>query len=110
MTLRKRTLTIIGIVFVSLTAILYLTAQNIFLGSFAKLEENDTRRNVERTLSALSGELTFLGAMTQDWAVWDDTYTFIEDANQEYVSANGLHPYGWTDRVRRIWLGRFLFC
>lgn len=30
MTLRKRTLTIIGIAFVSLTAILYLTAQNIF--------------------------------------------------------------------------------
>ena len=23
---------------------------------------------------------------------------------------NGLHPYEWTDRVRRIWLGWFLFC
>jgi len=22
----------------------------------------------------------------------------------------GLHPYEWTDRVRRIWLGWFLFC
>ncbi|MBM4433086.1 MAG: PAS domain S-box protein, partial [Chloroflexi bacterium] len=88
MTLRKRTLTIIGIVFVSLTAILYLTAQNIFLDSFVKLEEYDTRRNVERTLSALSGELSFMDAMAQDWAVWDDTYAFIEDANQEYVSTN----------------------
>jgi uncharacterized membrane protein len=22
----------------------------------------------------------------------------------------GLHPYEWTDRVRRIWRGWFLFC
>ena len=26
--------------------------------------------------------------LTYDWAVWDDTYAFIENANQEYIKSN----------------------
>ena len=88
MTLRKRILAIIIVTFLSLITILFFTSQTILLNSFNKLEEQRTSRNVERALSALSNDLSSLDATAGDWAAWDDTYAFIEDANDEYVESN----------------------
>jgi len=88
MKLRKKTLIIIGAIFVVMIVVLHISSRILLLGSFAQLEERNTRRNVERVLSALSDELSSLDATTADWAAWDDTYAFIEDANQEYVESN----------------------
>jgi len=51
MTLRKKTLIMIGVTLVGLIVILYAISQIILLGSFAKLEEQNTRRNVDPKLS-----------------------------------------------------------
>ena len=88
MTLRKKILLIITLTFLSLIVILYFTSQNILLNSFNELEEQNTRQHVERALSALSNDLSSLDATAGDWAAWDDTYAFIEDANDEYVQSN----------------------
>ena len=88
MKLRKKAPIIIGVTFVVMIVFLYITWRIILLGSFDKLEEKNTRRNVERALSALSDELSTLDAMGWDWAAWDDTYTFIEDANSDYIESN----------------------
>ena len=88
MTIRKKTLIIIGVTFISLIVILYFVSQSILLDSFAELEERNVRQNVERVLSALSTELSSLEATVGDWASWDDTYNFIEDANTSYIASN----------------------
>ncbi len=88
MKLRKKTLIIVGMTIISLVTILYAASQTILLDSFVKLEEQDTRQNVERVLSALSSEFSNLDVFTSDWAAWDDTYAFIEDANPDYVESN----------------------
>ncbi len=88
MKLRQRTLIAIGATFACLVLMLYLVSRVILLGSFAELEERYARRDVERVLSALSDELAALDTMVFDWAAWDDTYTFIEDANEEYIESN----------------------
>ena len=88
MTLRKKTLLIISVTFLSLAVILYFISQHILLDSFTKLEEQNTRQNVERVLRALSNELYSLESIVGDWAAWDDTYAFIEDANAEYIRSN----------------------
>lgn len=88
MKLRKKTLIIIGTIFVVMIVVLYISSRILLLGSFAELEERNTRGNVERVLSALSDELSSLDATTADWAAWDDTYAFIEDGNEEYVESN----------------------
>jgi PAS domain S-box-containing protein len=58
------------------------------LNSFARLEEQVIRRDVERALNALSDQVHTLDTMVFDWAAWDDTYAFIEDGNQDYVRSN----------------------
>ena len=88
MTLRKKTLLLIGMIFLSLGLILYFVSQNIVLNSFVEIEERHTRQNVERAVNALSVELASLDSIVGDWAAWDDTYAFIEDANAEYIRSN----------------------
>jgi diguanylate cyclase (GGDEF)-like protein/PAS domain S-box-containing protein len=88
MTLRKKTIIIIGVTLAGLIFILYAISRVILLNSFAELEEQNTRRNVERILSALSDDLSHLNHLTGDWAGWNDTYAFIEDANDDYVKSN----------------------
>jgi len=56
--------------------------------SLTGIEEQDTQKHVEQVLSALSQEVLDLEYITVDWAAWDDTYAFIEDANSEYIESN----------------------
>src|SRR5512136_469434 len=88
MTLRKKTLLIIGLTLIGLIALLHSIASIILLNSFARLEEQDARRNVSRVQSAISDSLETLKAVDGDWAAWDDTYAFIEDGNEAYIQAN----------------------
>lgn len=88
MTLRKKTLLIITVTLVGLIVVLYTTSSTILLSSFAELEEQDTRHNIERAQGALYNELNNLNFKVADWAKWDDTYRFIEDANAAFVKSN----------------------
>ncbi len=88
MSLRKKTLMTIGLSFGVLLIALYFISQVVLGRSFAELEQRDTRQNVERVQSALSHDLLGLKASATDWAVWDDTYAFIEDANDDYIASN----------------------
>ncbi len=88
MTLRKKTVLIISGTLCSLMLIVYTASYTIVLDSFIGLEEQDTRQHVERVLAVLSDDLTHLSSTVGDWAPWDDTYEFIEQANSDYVENN----------------------
>ena len=88
MTIRKKTLITIGITFLTLFIILYITSQFILLKGFGKLEKVEVGKEVTRTLNILSNEISNLDDSTSDWAQWDETYNFIKDGNQNYINAN----------------------
>ena len=88
MTLRRKTLIIILATLVALIVILFVVSQTIFLRSATRLEEQDTRQNVERALNALNQEISQLESTVGDWAPWDDTYAFIDDADEAYIRSN----------------------
>jgi sensor domain CHASE-containing protein len=71
-----------------LIAVSYVALQLILPSSFARLEEQTSREDSARALDALSVELAQLESTAGDWARWDDTYAFIEDANAQYVASN----------------------
>ncbi len=84
MTLRVKTLNIVGVTLVGLILVLYAVSRIVLLRSFAKLEEENTRRDVERALSALSADLSRLASTAGDYAAWDQTYAFMKDRNHDY--------------------------
>jgi PAS domain S-box-containing protein len=88
MTLRRKTLFIIGATFYGVIILLFFISRNILLDSFLELEKQNSIQNTERALSALLQESSNLEATAGDWAAWDDTYAFIEDADTEYVESN----------------------
>lgn len=73
--------------FAILVAVFYIT-KTAFLDSFVKLEEKRVQRNIERTLGVLSSEISALDETAADWAGWDDSCDFVENANQEFILNN----------------------
>ncbi|MEP0870025.1 PAS domain S-box protein [Trichocoleus desertorum AS-A10] len=88
MKLRQRTLLLISVALVGLVGVLYTSSSTILLGSFAKLEAEDTQRNVERAIDAFDAEIDKLNFTVHDWAEWNDTYQFVQDGNSTYLTAN----------------------
>ena len=85
MTLRTKTLSIISLTVIGLLVVLYITSTTIVMGGFAHVEDQDTRKNVQRVLDAYTDEVAKLNITAGDWATWDATYAFIEDGNQAYI-------------------------
>jgi diguanylate cyclase (GGDEF)-like protein/PAS domain S-box-containing protein len=88
MTLRKKSVGIIALSILILTAFLYVYSATTWINTFNRIEEQDTRQDVQRVLYTLDNELVSLDKTADDWAAWDDTYEFIDDRNQEYIDTN----------------------
>ncbi len=88
MTIRKKTLFIIFVTTLFLVLLLYGISETFFLGSFANLEDHMVLQNVDRAQLALSSDIDQLNSTVQDWSTWNETYAFIMDRNQNYISAN----------------------
>jgi len=88
MTLRKKTLSIVSLIVIGLLAVLYVSSTTIVMGGFARVEDQNTRKNVQRVLDAYADEVAKLNITAGDWATWDATYQFIEDGNQTYIDEN----------------------
>ncbi len=88
MTLRRKTLIIIGVTTFSLILILYVVSQTVLLGSFTRLEKQFASQNVERATSTLSQEIATLDMLASSLAARDSTYAFIQSPSDEYILAN----------------------
>jgi len=90
MTLRSKTILIVTAALVSLLALLYISSRAVLLRSFAELERDVARRDVQRALNALEDRIQELDTIAYDWASWDDTYQFMQDRDPGYVISNLL--------------------
>ena len=104
MTLRKRTIVIVGAAIFALMAILYVSSRTVLLDSFIRLEEEATRRDVQRALNAVDNQLRELDTTADDWAAWDDTYRFMSTRDPEYVESNLLDDTFLTLRLNALLL------
>ncbi len=86
--LQRKTLLALGVTVLGLVAVLLGIAHRVILGSFAQLEQRDARHEVELSQAALRDELSKVELLVVDWAAWDDTYEFLDDANEEYIDSN----------------------
>jgi len=83
--LREKTAIILLGTVMALVGILYLGAHWVLGGSFASLEHNYTHVNTSRALNAIYDELAGLSTTAEDWAVWDESYSFVQDRNLSFI-------------------------
>jgi sensor domain CHASE-containing protein/signal transduction histidine kinase/CheY-like chemotaxis protein len=88
MSLRKKTLFLIGITFVVLMVILIVISKIIVLGSFQELESETIQIDVKRGINEIGNQMQRLDSTAGDWAPWDDTYNFIQNRNERYIKDN----------------------
>jgi len=79
---------LIGITITCSVVVMYIASSFILIGGFQTLEEQNTLQNVQLATNTLSNEISDLNETLYDWAVWDDTYDFIQDHNSEYIQSN----------------------
>ena len=96
MSLRASLLITLAIVFVVYLGVDRAVQQWILLPAFVNLEESKARDDMARCVDALRREIHHLDLFIRDWAVWDDTYRFVQDGNAEYIRSN-LVPTTFTD-------------
>jgi sensor domain CHASE-containing protein/nitrogen-specific signal transduction histidine kinase len=88
MSLRKKTLLIIGATLLCLVGLVYTSSRRILLGSFKQLENETVQENTRRGLDSVRQALDTLTITARDWAYWDDTYSFVQDPDQSYIDSN----------------------
>lgn len=88
MTLRKRTLLIIGSALIGLLGLLFIVSSTILLKGFIQLERKIVEKDMNRLLSVLTEEFEKLSVEAGDYAVWDDTYQYMEDFNASFIGSN----------------------
>lgn len=88
MSLRLKTLIIIGSTLTILILGMYALSQVILLQSYVRLEEQTVERNVQRVINALNDRMSVLHSTNVDWAHWNDTYEFINTRSPDYIAAN----------------------
>ncbi|MHC1753979.1 MAG: response regulator [Methanosarcina sp.] len=85
MKIREKTLAILGITFIFLSVFLMVATEQIMGHSFEQLEKDDVSRNVERAKAAMDTRVAVLSMTTCDYAVWDDTYFFVQGQFGGYI-------------------------
>lgn len=85
MTLRQKTLLIIGAALVVLIGALYGLSRFVLVSHFEDLEAQNARRSAGQVLSAISDDLRALDSAASLMGSRDDMYAFARDGNADYI-------------------------
>lgn len=88
MSLRKKTLLIIGLTLAGLLALLYAVSYMMWLRGYEMLESQRLRNNTRRALTLLSAEREMLLQMVIDNAEWDETYEYMRNPYADFIKSN----------------------
>lgn len=88
MSIRVRTLILIGVVLTMSTIVLYQVVARIQIATFRDLERSSAVRDMERIARILLADLDDLGFVTSDYGSWDQTYDFMSGLRPDYPEEN----------------------
>jgi len=86
--IHTRTLLILGATVFILIFGMNVLAQFFILSSYAQIEQEQTATDVQRVMDQILHEQSVLAKSTRDWAVWNDSYYFMETRNDEFRIIN----------------------
>ena len=88
MSLRRKMLIVVAVIMVAVIAFSYVHSNYLILERFKELDKQNAEISIRRTVGALDYYLSGLVTLINDWAQWDDTYYFIRNYNEDYISSN----------------------
>src|SRR3990167_6308148 len=88
MRLRTKVIIIILVTWVIMFAITYIGSEKVLGHHYGSLEREYAIRNINRVEEILENMMTEVNTMNASWAIWDDTYNFINNKNENFVNSN----------------------
>lgn len=88
MTLRLKTLIIVGCSTLAMVVVLWLISRSFWMQGYRQLEEEQVRQHATAVVGTIDGWLDGLRRTNGDWSGWDDTYAFMQDHNEGYIQSN----------------------
>lgn len=85
----KTLLVVVSSIIIFFFFLLFLV-RPILLDSYLDLEYSGISKDITRVKNSLDLEFHHLHRLNRDWAVWDDTYHFVEDRDKGYINSNLL--------------------
>jgi len=58
------------------------------LNSYQTLEQREVTQTVEQIQGQILNQYSVLSGKLSDWAIWDDSYHFVQDNNSAFQQAN----------------------
>jgi len=84
MSLKVKTLVIVGITLIGLLATIYFVSEAVSEKAFGRLEDQSINLEVKRAINNLSDVIGQLNDHTSDYAAWDQAYAFMGGADQGF--------------------------
>jgi signal transduction histidine kinase len=101
-TLRWKTLLIVAATLMGLLVIVYIPLRIFLLGSFVSLERQLLLTDLDRASNAIADDLHNLDLLNAGFAIWDDTYAFVNTPKQEYIDNNYYDDFLADNRLNLV--------
>ncbi|MHB9026139.1 MAG: sensor histidine kinase [Armatimonadota bacterium] len=88
MSLRTKTLLIIGIVLAVLIGSLALSTRWIILTDHSTFEQKQAREVMHRVRNQFAAEADAVDIFSKDWAQWDDCYAYMKTGSAAFIRTN----------------------
>ena len=88
MSVRAKTLIIIGATWLVLVGVLYLVSRSVLLGGFARIEQKSQAQDIARARAAVGDDLASVQRISSDMATWDDAYAYMAHPEPDFLLAN----------------------
>jgi len=88
MNLRTKVFLLISVIMAGFFSVTLFFIEHNLTQSFVELEKQEAEKNLNRVKDALNEKIKNLEMKLTDWAQWDDSYQFVLDRNEEYVTSN----------------------
>jgi HD-GYP domain-containing protein (c-di-GMP phosphodiesterase class II)/sensor domain CHASE-containing protein len=95
--LRQKTILTVSLGVFLLMLTVYLLLSGRTLQAALNLEQADLERNLTRAKNAITAQLRQLETTTLDWAVFDETYSYLMNENPLYAERNLTQNLGILD-------------
>lgn len=88
MKLKIKTAGLVGIAMGLFILLLFLFIRPLLLNDAKDMDKESLRIDMMRVANYIDSEADDLQRLNLDWAIWDDTYNFIANRNQQYIDSN----------------------
>jgi signal transduction histidine kinase len=100
--LRRKTLLIVAATLLSLLVIVYIPLRVFLLGSFIQLEQQMLLTDLDRASNAIADDINNLDLLNSGYAIWDDTYAFVNAPSQDYIDKNYYDDFLADNRLSLV--------